>query len=45
MLNITCLFWLSLSIVVSFRLRQWDKKFSALFDELKEEIVGDQNAR
>lgn len=45
MLNITCLCWLVLSIAVSFRLRQWDEKFSALFDGLKEQIRDDENAR
>lgn len=43
MQNIASIVWLVLAVVVFIRLKQWDKKFSALYDELKEQIRGDGN--
>ena len=43
MQNIASLVWLVLAVIVFIRLKQWDKMFSALYDELKNEIRGDDN--
>lgn len=43
MQNIASIVWLILAVVVFFRLKQWDKMFSELYDELKKEIRGADN--
>lgn len=35
------LLWLALAITVYVRLRQWNKKFEELYDELKQKIEED----
>ena len=43
MQNIASIVWLILAVVVFIRLKQWDKQFSELYDELKKEIRGEDN--
>ena len=43
MQNIASIVWLILAVVVFVRLKQWDKQFSELYDELKKEIQSDDN--
>lgn len=43
MQNIASIVWLILAVVVFIRLKQWDKQFSELYDELKKEIRGEGN--
>lgn len=38
--TLTCLIWLTLAAVIFFRGIQWDKKFSELYNELKDTIKG-----
>jgi len=43
LLQITASFtWLALAVLFFARLRQWDKKFSDLYDELKRQIEEDE---
>ena len=35
--------WLALAAVTFLRLRQWNKKFSEMYDELKREIEGEDD--
>lgn len=30
--------WLALAVIAFLRLRQWNKRFSAMYDELKQQI-------
>lgn len=41
--TLTCLIWLTLAIIVFIRGIQWNKKFSELYDELKDATKGDVN--
>lgn len=35
---ISSVVWLALAVIVFLRLRQWNKQFSAMYDELKQQI-------
>ena len=36
--DIACVFWIVLGVYCFFGLRKWNKRFSELYDELKEEM-------
>ncbi len=41
--NITCAAWLVLATLVFVELRRWNRRFSDLYDKLKEQIEEEQD--
>lgn len=40
-LNITCSTWLVLAVIMFCGLMKWNKRFSELYDELKQQLMDD----